>query len=143
LLAAVWGVLFIRALITMGRAADSASWPEIDGEIFHSRLANRGNFLRHSWYPDIRYSFTIDGHECVGRRLSFGGLGDTTFLKAASQRAADRFPAGRKVKVRVCPGDAALCTLESGMSRYNALDVAYTFIGLGTSLGLLIRDVAA
>jgi hypothetical protein len=126
----IFGSLLVHGLFTMGRAADSAGWPEIDGEIFQSRVAVR--YVRgKGWYPDIRYTYIIDGQEHIGRRLSFGGLGETIYSKTAWQRAVERYPAEKRLKVHVCLTNASLCTLECGISRANIFQVVFSLVLLG------------
>lgn len=111
ILALGYGVQLVR------QAQASMDWPTAEGVIILSKTTSRhrlrGGRLTEA---DIRYAFTVDGHEWRGHTVRFGQTfaGGFSGRRAAQQRV-QRYPRGRSVAVHYDPADPNQSVLEPGL----------------------------
>ena len=109
----------IVAAHTAWRCMRAGGWPTVPGEITRSGLEdqvvedNEGG-TRTRYKPGIRYRYTVKGRQYLGDRVSFGF--EWHRFAWTAQRVADRYPAGKRVRVHVCPADPSEASLESGVT---------------------------
>jgi Protein of unknown function (DUF3592) len=113
----------------------SVSWPTVEGRVTHSAVQEGGGVRGGpSYFPDVRYVYTVRGHEYAAARVAFGQEGSGREPEATALAA--RFPVGRAVAVRYDPADPAIATLLSGT--INSLHLVAWVIGL---MGLLFSGL--
>ena len=91
------------------------------GEILRSGVEDqviddfdRGAGTRTRYKPQLRYRYAVKGKNYIGDRVSFGY--EWHGLQWTAQLVANRYPAGKRVRVRVSPSDASESSLESGIT---------------------------
>lgn len=111
----IGGFVMWTGLRDAGRAKASATWPETPGVVVESRVeSRRGDKGGTTYHAVVRYEYRVAGTLHSGARVGFGDYGSSDPDHA--QQVVNRYPAGRRVAVRVAPEDASLAALEPGMS---------------------------
>jgi len=98
---------------------ESASWPDTLGNITSSHVSKKtykdsDHRTRTTFYPKVVYQYQVDGRRHTNSRINFGG--ETGSMKWLAQRAVDRYPAGKTVKVSYNPQDPTYSVLEAGIT---------------------------
>jgi hypothetical protein len=122
---AVIGIVLVLcgiALMDYGKklvkyAKVSQSWPHTEGTIIESRVEVE-NGETTSYLPVVRYTYTARGKEFTGDEIALGFRGGYGSMEEA-RRNCDKYWANKKVNVYYHPDNAALCTLEHGVSHKN------------------------
>ena len=125
--AAHWTVVALGAGVvvvasyTAWRCARASGWPTVTGEILRSGVEDqviddfdRGAGTRTRYKPQLRYRYAVKGKNYIGDRVSFGY--EWHGFQWTAQLVANRYPAGKRVRVRVSPSDASESSLESGIT---------------------------
>lgn len=112
---AVFGLLAWRAWhIKQG----SPQWPYVEGEMLQSRAFARNETgdqrgtPTHEWLTEVRYRYTVNGVDYVGKRLRAFGLNHFTQESAMQELAP--FQAGQRVRVYYDPAKPASSVLIPG-----------------------------
>lgn len=144
-----WFTAFSIGKPLRDRAAASVAWPTADGRINRAeieRFKERGKTL---YSADVAYEYAIDGRTYQGDRVWFGDAGRSSDQRVW-QRAVERYPAGKAVKVHYDPADPGESVLEPGATWSGSLVylIGLGFLGLGgvillSSLLPLLVAVAA
>lgn len=133
---ACFGAAFIGiGIFDWTRAADSASWPTVQGTVVESRVvvttSTRKGRTQRSHSARVVYRYAVGGRELEADRLSFrmhmGG-------EDAARDTVAAYPVGARVDVRHSPADPAVACLVPGTDAWQALPLgvgalAITFAG--------------
>ena len=116
---AVGAGIVVVALHTAWRCARAGGWPTVAGEILQSGLEDQTvddseGTTTTRYKPRLRYRYAVKGKTYMGHRVSFGF--EWHGFQWTAQRIADRYPVGKRVRVRVCPADPSETALESGIT---------------------------
>ena len=136
------GLIFmIIGAIQLFPAMRSSRWPSAAGKILTAQIvptSEGSHFL-----PHILYTYTVDGKEYSGMRVSFGEL--TSLARTEVKMAEEtirRYSPGKEVAVYFDPAAPDRCVLETGvgLSAYFPFGAGGLFFVLGLifSLGLFI-----
>jgi Protein of unknown function (DUF3592) len=111
------------------RALLTETWHTTTGTIQDSFVRKEVNGRRVAYYPDIRYSYEVDGAQFVGSRIWL-----TKFATTAgdAQRTVQGFPKASRALVYFDKGDPKQSLLRPGLSSYS-----YIWLGL-CGLALLV-----
>lgn len=95
-------------------ASAATSWPTAEGVVLASRVeASTTGGSRHSYYPEVRYSYAVDGRSYEGTRVRISKIGSSD--PDGAQGVVDAYPVGRRVEVRYDPAQPDACVLEAGV----------------------------
>jgi hypothetical protein len=116
---AIGVAIVIVACYTAWRCARAGSWPTVPGEILQSGLDDHtvddsDGTTTTRYKPRLRYRYAVKGKTYMGDRVSFGY--EWHGVQWTAQRVADRYPVGKRVRVRVSPADPTETSLESGVT---------------------------
>lgn len=128
-----WGLaLFGLPLVLFGiyfafLASDSNSWPQVEGTVSNSRVrinssvdqTNRAfseNDSDRTYYPELTYSYTVDGQTYSSSRYALGESAPDFKEREEAQAAASAQPAGSNVNVYYDPADPSSAVLRTGAS---------------------------
>lgn len=103
---------------SLRKANGSLRWQSTSGQILspRKRTVHYANGARHGGgtyeaeVSDVNYSYTVDGTEYTGERISYGVGG----AHGSSKKAHAKFPPGSTVKVYYNPSDPSEAVLEPG-----------------------------
>jgi hypothetical protein len=135
---ACFGAAFIGiGIFDWTRAADSASWPTVQGTVIESRVvvttSTRKGRTQHSHSARMVYRYEVDGREYEAHRLSFrvhmGG-------EDAAQETVAAYPVGARVDVRHSPADPSLACLVPGTDAWQALPLGVGALAIAFAGGL-------
>lgn len=98
--------IFLYGANTLVTAWRSVTWPTTDGKISYSAL-HRGRTVTQLWYE-----YHVQGVRYVAENYRVGG--NATPFEDVATAAAQRYPAGRVVKVFYNPNDPSEAVLEPG-----------------------------
>jgi hypothetical protein len=122
----------------------SESWPTVRGVITESVVVHSRD------YDDtrIRYAYTVDGQQYIGRRIGFGH--STLGSLGNARMDVQKYPKGREVSVYFRPDDPAESALEPGTSVARnmylsslAVTIGAAALVLGCGAVLLLRRGSA
>lgn len=97
------------------------SWPSVEGQIVsvsirtHSSIhdgRHSGAHRQRSYFPQIRYRWSVAGRSFEGRRYALGEEHEDYAERSEAQRAAAQFAAGTAVEVFYDPADPASAVLD-------------------------------
>ena len=148
LLAIVWIVWLLRLhrrAVVQARAA--LGWPKVQGEVLECRIGadettDSDGDSSSTYFPVLRYRYTVGGIDYEGRRLRFGlaRSGSEATVKAWLLRYRE----GERPAVHYNPADPADCVLETvkpnagyiiaasiGGALFVAMGLAAAFLGGG------------
>jgi hypothetical protein len=136
----IGGGMLLWGILDSIKAAESESWPTVQGAIVTSQVASSTDSDGDTtYYADIVYSYRVSGTVYEGDRVVFGE-GSTSDYDAM-QEVADRYPARRTVTVYYNPDDPADAVLEPGFNWWLMLPlgigVIFALVGIGTAWGTL------
>jgi hypothetical protein len=98
------------------QAEASRSWPQVQGVVTASEIANtrisKGKSSVAGYRADIEYTYAVGGTEFVGWALYFGYRESTERDRALA--LVDRFPRGREIPVWYNPARPETAVLEPG-----------------------------
>lgn len=127
------GVYFLaRALTSVYDARQSWHWPSTPGWIADSLVHEQSGVDGPVFGVQIRYVYTVAGHEYVGNRASFANFMQSSG-RGRAERFVRRFPKGASVNVYHDPDEPNESVLVTGFNR-DVLGVsvlALTFIAIG------------
>ncbi len=128
-----WGIFNLRD------ASASSGWPTADGRVLSSRVErSRGSSDSRDSYrysPAIRYSYSVDGKQYTGDRVSFRD--DHYGRREKAQRIVDEYATGSSVPVRFKPDDPSQAVLEADYDWSTYLPVALPGFILVTGIFLV------
>ena len=114
----------------------SHTWPAIQGTITSSHVhketrTDSDHRTSTTYYPKVQYQYQIEGRQYSGNRINFGG--ETGGMKWLAQRAVDRYPSGKTVRVYYDPQNPEYAILESGITWGSILTFFFglVFFGVG------------
>lgn len=112
-IAAVWFFHFR----TVRKASMAAGWPTAPATIQASSVrenieTDAEGDTETAYYPNVHYSYAVDGQTYTGDRIEFGGKPRFARLSAA-EAVCDRYPHGATVPVRYNPDQPGESVLES------------------------------
>ncbi len=126
------------------KAQASLSWPHTQGKVLESyvRQDTREDFEDNTttvvYFPEVRYGYTVNGEEYVGRQISFGGVPGGT-RPSLAQKVVDRYPEGAEVTVYYNPDKPSEAVLEHGAPSSALLVIGGILLALGLCpLGLIL-----
>jgi len=96
----------------------SPNWPFVEGEILaararaHNETGDHRGTLKHEWFPEVRYRYTVNGVTYTGDRLRAFGQNHLDEQQALQELAP--FPVGQKVKVYYDPSKPTSSVLIPG-----------------------------
>lgn len=124
------GVVLLFGLPTLERAKASTGWPKASGQVTSSRIRDKVNNGKRSYWAEVKYDYTVDGTTHTGSTISFGA--GTTSMRMTAEKTADRYPVGKEVSVHYDPAAPNVSVLEPGVTFG-----AYVGIVIGAILGLV------
>ena len=108
----LFGLGFVALGLWMrARGSASQNWPSVEGVIVESRI---DGFDLDSQSPRVAYTYTVNGSEFRGTRISYSGHGTS---KAAMEALIAPYPIGRVVRVFFDPESPATSVLENAPSK--------------------------
>jgi hypothetical protein len=113
------------------RAAESSSWPVVEGKILKSSLIesrhrSKGS-TRTEYRPGVEFAYSMGGVERTGSKLSFRV---SSWSRAAAQEYVDAHPVGSACSVSVSPDEAELAVLDPGADWLSAIPIAVGLFSL-------------
>jgi hypothetical protein len=128
-----WGLvalgvpMFLFGIYFALLADDSKDWPKAEGTVTSSAVrthvsvdqTNRAfseNDSDRTYYPEFRYSYTVDGQSYSSSRYALGESAPAHAQREDAQKAASKHPAGSKIDVFYDPGDPGSAVLRPGAS---------------------------
>jgi hypothetical protein len=103
-------------------AYSALAWPQGEGVTVYSQ-AVRGCGKGDSFYPRVRFTYSVNGVSYVGTRVAFGNVGCGSYEHARS--IAAKFPPGVATPVYYDPGNPGQAVLMAGEV------LSDTWLGLG------------
>lgn len=125
------------------RVNASQNWPSTTGRILFSsveqrRTSNARGGYSTSYYPVVRYDYTVNGQQYQGGTINFGQVGLGSY-NAVAQKAA-QYPVGSMVQVYYNPENPADAVLDRAAPSSRILGCVVIFIIVmlaGTGLFML------
>lgn len=120
------GIFFaVQGTLEWIRAADSTSWPTVDGTVTRSevtshRSSHKGRTST-SYHAQIEFDYTVDGQKLHGTRRTYKVVASS---QSAANEAVAAYPVGRSVTVSYDPQDPERAVLEPGWDWSNAIPIA-------------------
>ena len=122
LLARLFGVVFVllgafalvKGLRDVQLAHASPQWPQVQGVVEQSQVAESKTKGKTNYYADIRYRYEVAGAAHTSDRVAFGGYQSTDRTPHEAQVA--KYPAGSTVTVYYQPDAPDMAVLEPGAS---------------------------
>lgn len=109
------GAVLSFGLRNLQRAAQSSSWPTVEGRIVSSRVeARRGDKGRTTYGAEVHYQYVVDGRLHDSNDVAFGDYSSSD--PAHARGIVNRYPTGTKAAVHYWPEDPAEAVLETGIS---------------------------
>lgn len=96
----------------------SRGWPTTDGDVVSTTIrtsSSQADAAGRTYFPRVRYEYTVGDREYVGSRLSFGGTSGYGTRRAAEE-AIDQYEEGTDVAVHFDPDRPGLAVLQPGVS---------------------------
>lgn len=120
----VGGFFAVQGTLEWIRAADSTSWPTVDGTVTRSevtshRSTSKGR-TRTSYGARIEFDYTVEGTTHHGTRRTYRVVASS---ESAAKEAVAAYPVGRTVVVSVDPSDPGRAVLEPGWDWSNAIPI--------------------
>lgn len=112
----VGGGIAVFGFREMSFAGASTGWPTTEGVVVVSRVeaqVSSGGRSTVSYFPDVRYSYAVDGRTYEGARIRISKIGSSD--RDYAQGVVDAYPVGRRVEVRYDPAQPDACLLEAGV----------------------------
>ncbi len=139
-----FGFFLVDSARDLRKANDSLRWPSTSGQILSPGTKTVSHWSgRHGDYGSseqevrvVRYSYTVDGAEYSGERISYGGGAYEN-----AKNAVAKYRAGYTVKVYYNPSDPSEAVLEPGGRLGNFGCMVVVFIFLLVLLRAFIFDV--
>lgn len=124
------------------KADASLTWPSVPGRVISANVResinrNDDGLETTSYYPQVEYTYEVNGQDLISKKLSFGGIiaqktRDTVVTHLA------QYPAGSTVLVYynpLNPGEAVIERTQAG-ARW-ALVVGLILVGIAACIGLM------
>ena len=87
---------------------EASEWPSVNGTVLTARLVSHGSIRYRADFPEVSYSFEVNGKVYKGKHISAGGeMGGVT-----AQGVLDRYPVGSQVTVFYDPHNPKKAVLE-------------------------------
>lgn len=120
----VGGFFAVQGTLEWIRAADSTSWPTVDGAVTRSevtshRSSHKGRTST-SYHAQIEFDYTVDGQKLHGTRRTYKVLASS---QSAANEAVAAHPVGRVVTVSYDPQDPSRAVLDPGWDWSNAIPI--------------------
>jgi hypothetical protein len=122
-MAALLAFILAKTLLDVRMAYRAVEWPTAGGRVVYSSVA-RGCGKGGSYYPVVRYSYTVGGTSYTSRRIAFGGAGCGS--RSSAQETSNEYPVGTPVTVYYDPASAG----ESALIVGRVLGRTWTQIGM-------------
>jgi len=120
------------AVMGLYQSRQRLSWPTVQGRMERTQIVASKNARRaYNFYPDLSYSYYVDGRTLLGEQLSMDKPGEDQ-QEILEQRLAS-YPASTTVTVHYDPSDSSLSVLEVGGTDWD--DFGLLVIGLLTLAG--------
>jgi len=110
---ALTGIVLYYQYLAWRWGEKSKHWPFVHGKITFAEVEKWGWTSRATFYPEIKYKYTVNNQSYTGKRIEFGirfGLAEST---AESIIGAHRV--GKQTKVYYNPDNPKLATLKTGV----------------------------
>lgn len=135
IIALIWGGLIVQ------NASVSSDWPSVKGEITKSKVEKKTERVKKNdrwqtkttFWAGVQYSYSVDGTEFVGGKISFGDYGGE---QEHARQIVKRFKKGKAVDVYYDPEEPKTAVLEPGTS-----NSSYLVLGIG--LASLIAGIVS
>lgn len=112
-----------RGLQSVEESFDSKTWPTTDGAITHSFVHTKETPIKKngrevpnkktkSYAPDIAYTYTVNGQELKGTRVTVDD--ESVGTEASSRAIVEKYPVHKQVKVSYHPTEPSRSLLEPG-----------------------------
>ena len=144
LLARVCGAAFlllgafalVKGFRDLQLAQASPQWPQAQGVIEQSQVAESKTKGKTNYYADIRYQYDVGGTVHSSDRVAFGGYQSPD--RAPHEAVVARYPVGSAVTVFYQPEAPELAVLEPGASGSSwimpGFGVAFAVVGIGMAV---------
>jgi hypothetical protein len=87
---------------------EASQWPSVNGTVLSARLVSHGSIRYRADYPEVTYSFEVDGKTYKSKHISAGGeMGGVT-----AEGVLARYPVGSQVTVYYNPKKPNNAVLE-------------------------------
>lgn len=95
------------------RGRESLRWPVVEAQVLETRIElKRGRYG--GYIPVVHYQYQHRGRTYYGDRIIFSVQDGLANSREAAKQFLDRFEAGMRIPVRVCPTKPALSVIEPG-----------------------------
>lgn len=143
LLARLFGVVFVvlgvfalsKGLRDLRLAQASPEWPQVQGVIEQSQVAESKTKGKTNYYADIRYRYDVEGTAHSSGRVAFGSYQSTD--RTPHEALVARYPAGSPVTVYYQPDAPESAVLEPGAAgqawMMPGFGVAFILAGIGVA----------
>jgi hypothetical protein len=120
LVAGIAGLVLLGASFAIVRRSEEArGWPRVPGRIAARGIRTRSSTplrpsrdVRTTYYPWVRYDFTVDGRQRVGTTLKHGiEVGGS---RGYAEKVLARYPVGAVVQVSYDPANTSRSAIEHG-----------------------------
>ena len=135
-----FGVYFVQL------GFEARSWPEAKGRILSTTVkvstsrssGSRSTSYSREYYPNIRYSWSVDGVQYTGDRYRLGTTHEKYRERSDAEEAAKAFPGGTTIPVYYDPKNPSEAVLEKDTSWSVFVPAILGLLFLGTG-GLMWR----
>jgi Protein of unknown function (DUF3592) len=115
--------VIISGLVQLDRARAMKGWSSVLGEVSSTRIVEKvgsrdfdsPGSASHTYHPDVRYSYVLNGTDYAGTRRSFADTGAS--WRGYAEGVLARYPVGKKVTVYYDPQNPRDSILERGNAK--------------------------
>jgi hypothetical protein len=137
-------IFFFKGCSSLVRGTRSNAWPTAEARVYSSKVVmNPGSKGSRHYSPEIRYAFTVDGHEYVSDQVAFS----KDWSQAEAVAMKEKHAVGTSMTVHHDPEDPAQSVIISGRSEGGWFMVGISVVMLGIvalnsrSAWLKVREV--
>ncbi len=137
-------LFFVKGCSSLILGSRSSGWPAAEARVYASKVSmNPGSKGSRHYFPEIRYAFTVDGHEYVSDQVAFS----RNWSQAEAVAMKERHAVGTTMTVRYDPEDPTQSVIVAGRSGdgWFRLGIGLVFIAIVVlnvrGAWLKVRDV--
>lgn len=124
----------VHSALAIFQASRAGAWPTVPGRITHSGIT-KGCGRGESFYPVVRYTYSVAGITYQGSRVTFGNVGCGS--EGLAETLANEWPVGKDVQVYVDPAAPSEAIITTRVHEETKVGLVLT-----GGLGLVIAGCA-
>ena len=111
-------ILFFVSIFMIMAGAQSNSWAATDGIVTSTSIREKydSDDGDYTYYPEITYSFQVDGKTYTGDRWDPTGIQSGSSIRSSAQNKIDKYPVGSTVTVYYDPNNPNKNALTKGVN---------------------------